>query len=395
REREERTGALYAMTRELAAERKVADMVTTAARHLRNTFGGDVLLFTVGGDGQLRLDPVLGAPEVDEKEFSIALWVFDHAQLAGAGTATLPSTEWLYVPVVASGRTLGVVGIRSQDPRRLQEPIRRQLLETFVGQVGASLERVRLAGASQQAKLETEAERLRTALLSSLSHDLRTPLAGIEGAASSLLQDGGAQAPEARRDLAQTIVEESRRMTRLVANLLEMVRLESGALQVQREWQPLEEVVGVALIRLDERLAGRAVTTTLPPELPLLSIDGLLIEQVLINLIENALKYTPAGTPIEISAQLAQREVIVEVADWGPGLPSGEEARIFDKFYRARDLGQAGGAGLGLTICRGIVTAHGGRIWAQNRPGGGASFRFSLPLGGPPPSLQRDEGAAA
>ncbi|HEY8104970.1 MAG TPA: ATP-binding protein, partial [Gemmatimonadales bacterium] len=371
------------------------DMVRTGARHLRNMFGGDVMLFTQGNDGQLRLDPALGAPAVDEKEFSIARWVFDHAQLAGAGTSTLPSTEWLYVPLVASGRTLGVVGIRARDPRRLQEPVRRQLLETFAGQVAASLERVRLAGASQQARLETEAERLRTALLSSLSHDLRTPLAGIEGAASSLLQDGGTQPPATRRELAQTIVEESRRMTRLVANLLDMVRLESGALQVQREWQPLEEVVGVALIRLDERLAGRVVTTTLPPDLPLLPIDGLLIEQVLINLIENALKYTPPGTPIDISAELGQREVIVEVADRGPGLPGGEEGRIFDKFYRARDQGHAGGAGLGLTICRGIVTAHGGRIWAENRAGGGTSFRFSLPLGGPPPHLQRDDGAAA
>ena len=395
REREQRTAALYAMTRELAAERNTADMVRTAARHLRNTFGSEVLLFTTSDDGRLAPHSALGAPAVDEKDLSIALWVFDHGQLAGAGTTTLPATEWLYLPLVASGHMLGVAGIRSEDPRRFQDPVRRQLLETFAGQVAASLERVRLAGASQRAKLETEAERLRTALLSSLSHDLRTPLAGIEGAATSLLQDGGTHAPETRRELAQTIVEESRRMTRLVANLLDMVRLESGALQVQREWQPLEEVVGVALIRLDERLAGRVVTTTLPPDLPLLPIDGLLVEQVLINLIENALKYTPAGTPIDISARLGQREVIVEVADRGPGLPGGEEGRIFDKFYRARDQGQAGGAGLGLTICRGIVTAHGGRIWAENRPGGGAAFRFSLPLTGPPPSLQRDDGAAA
>ncbi len=396
REREERTGALYGMTRELAAERNAADMARTAARNLRNTFGGEVLLFTAGEDGRLALNPALGvtAP-VDEKELSIALWVYDHGQLAGAGTATLPATEWLYLPLATSGHTVGVAGIRSEDPRRFQDPVRRQLLETFAGQVAASLERVRLAGASQRAKLETEAERLRTALLSSLSHDLRTPLAGIEGAATSLLQDGGVQGPEARRELAQTIVEESRRMTRLVANLLDMVRLESGALQVQREWQPLEEVVGVALIRLDERLAGRAVTTTLPPDLPLLPIDGLLIEQVLINLLENALKYTPPGTPIDISARMGQREVVVEVADRGPGLPAGEEGRIFDKFYRARDQGRAGGAGLGLTICRGIVTAHGGRIWAENRPGGGAAFRFSLPVTGSPPSLQRDDGAAA
>src|SRR4029077_18713428 len=187
REREERTGALYGMTRELAAERNAADMIRTAPRHLRNTFGSDVLLFPVGEDGRLELDPAAGGPPVDEKELSIALWVYDHRQLAGAGTATVPSTEWLYLPLVASAGAVGVVGIRAPDPRRFQDPVRRQLLETFSGQVAASLERVRLARASQRAKLETEAERLRTALLSSLSHDLRTPLAGIEGGAGRLL----------------------------------------------------------------------------------------------------------------------------------------------------------------------------------------------------------------
>jgi two-component system sensor histidine kinase KdpD len=395
REREQRTAALYAMTRELAAQRNAAEMVQTAARHLRNTFGSDVLVFAPGEDGRVAPHPALGASSVEEKELSIAQWVFDHGQLAGAGTTTLPATAWLYLPLVTSGGTVAVAGVRADDPRRFQDPVRRQLLETFGGQVAASLERVRLAGASQRAKLETEAERLRTALLSSLSHDLRTPLAGIEGAASSLLDEAAAPAPGARRELAQTILEESQRMTRLVANLLNMVRLESGALQVQKEWQPLEEVVGVALIRLDERLAGRRVETSLPPGLPLVPIDGLLIEQVLINLIENALKYTPAEAPIEISAQADARTVIVSVADRGPGLPSGEEGLIFEKFYRSREEGRAGGAGLGLTICRGIVTAHGGRIWAENRPGGGAVFRFTLPVAGPPPTVREDEAHAA
>ena len=231
----------------------------------------------------------------------------------------MPSTAWLYLPLLASDHVVGVVAVRPDDPGRFQDPVRRQLLETFAGQVAASLDRVRLAGASQRAQLETEAERLRTALLSSLSHDLRTPLAGIEGAASSLLDGGGSLGVETRRELAETIQEESRRMTRLVANLLNMVRLETGALQVQKEWQPLEEVIGVALIRLDERLAGRPVTTSLPPDLPLVPIDGLLIEQVLINLIENALKYTPAGTPIDISARADTRRGDGRGGRSGPG----------------------------------------------------------------------------
>ena len=393
REREERTAALYAISRELAVARKADDIIRIGARHLSETFGAQVRVLEPNPDGRIDLHPAF-AGALDEKELTIAQWVFDRGQLAGAGTAILPPAAWLYLPLLASDRAVGVVAVRPDNPTLLRDPVRRQLLDTFAGQIAASLDRVRLASASQRAHLETEAERLRTALLSSLSHDLRTPLASIEGAASSLL-DGGSLSTETRRELAETIVGESRRMTRLVANLLNMVRLETGALQVQKEWQPLEEVVGVALIRLDERLAGRLVQTSLPPELPLVPIDGLLIEQVLINLIENALKYTPPGSPIEISATANARAVVVEVADRGPGLPSGEEGRVFDKFYRSRDEGRGVGAGLGLTICRGIITAHGGRIWAENRPGGGATFRFTLPLAGPPPTLRSDEADAA
>jgi two-component system sensor histidine kinase KdpD len=223
-------------------------------------------------------------------------------------------------------------------------------------------------------------------MLSSLSHDLRTPLAGIERAASTMLEDGSGPGAEGRRELARGILEDSRRMNRLVANLLDMVRLESGALEVQREWQPLEEVIGLALIRLGDRLGGRQVVTNVPSDLPPVLIDGLLIEQVLINLVENALEFAPEGTSIEISARAAPQAVTVEVADRGPGIPSGEESRIFEKFYRTREQAPGGGAGLGLTISRGIVTAHGGRIWAENRPGGGAVFRFTLPLGDRPPA---------
>lgn len=174
-------------------------------------------------------------------------------------------------------------------------------------------------------------------------------------------------------------------MTRLIANLLDMIRVESGALEVQKEWQPLEEVVGVALIRLDVRLRDHPVQVHLPRDLPLVPLDAVLIEQVFVNLLENAVKYTPPGTPIEISAVAEGSVVRVEVVDRGPGLPLGEEARVFDKFYRAAGTVAQGGIGLGLTICRGIITAHGGRIWAENRPGGGAAFRFTLPLSGIPP----------
>jgi two-component system sensor histidine kinase KdpD len=392
REREERTGALYAMTRELAAARNEPALREIIGRHVGNTFGGDALVLLADELGRL-VAPA--GDELDGKELGAAQWTHDHNEMAGLGTATLPAVAGLYVPLAASGRTIGVLRLRPADPAQFRHPVRRQLLETFAGQAAVALERGILAERNQRTRVEVEAERLRTALLSSLSHDLRTPLGSIEGAASSLVADGAVLAPEVRRELAETIVEESQRMTRLIANLLNMVRLESGALQVQKEWQPLEEVVGIALLRLDERLQGRAVAVSLPPDLPPVPIDGLLIEQVLINLLENAIKYTPPGSAIDISASAGANAVTVEVADRGPGIPPGEEEQVFDKFHRVPVAGAGSGIGLGLAICRGIVAAHGGRIWATHRPGGGASIRFTLPLTGLPPMAAPHELPAA
>ena len=183
-------------------------------------------------------------------------------------------------------------------------------------------------------------------------------------------------------------------MNRLIGNLLDMIRVESGALQVQKDWQPLEEVVGVALIRLESRLREHPVTVRLPSDLPLVLMDGLLIEQVFVNLLENAVKYTPAGTPVEIAAAAAEGAIVVDVADRGPGVPAGEESHLFDKFYRVAGAASVAGVGLGLTICRGIITAHGGRIWAENRPGGGAVFHFTLPLAGQPSSVPAEAEAS-
>jgi two-component system sensor histidine kinase KdpD len=213
---------------------------------------------------------------------------------------------------------------------------------------------------------------------------MRTPLASIEGSASALLQEPAPAEASTRRELASTILQESQRMGRLVANLLDMIRLETGALQVQKEWQPLSDVIGVALLRTEERLKDHAVTTNLPPDLPLVPVDEILLEQVFVNLLENAAKYTPAGTAIEIGAAAEEGGITVSVADRGPGLPPGGEELVFRKFHRG---GTGSGVGLGLTICRGIITAHGGRIWAENRPGGGAVFRFTLPIEGVPPVI--------
>jgi len=233
-------------------------------------------------------------------------------------------------------------------------------------------------------------EERRSSLLSALSHDLRTPLAAITGAATTLRDESAAIDSTQRREMLDTICEEAERLERLVRNLLDMTRLESGALAVKRQWLPLEEIVGSALTRLESQLEGRPVRTDLPADLPLVSVDAVLLEQVFVNLLENAAKYTPPGSAIEIVARAGDGAVAIDVADRGPGITSGDESRLFEKFFRGRNTGNTGwtgsaGAGLGLAICRGVISAHGGTIAAANRPGGGAAFRMVLPIVGTPP----------
>jgi two-component system sensor histidine kinase KdpD len=273
------------------------------------------------------------------------------------------------------------------EPHTLETPEHLHQLETFASQTALALERAHLAEEAQQTQIRMETERLRSSLLSSVSHDLRTPLASITGAASSLLEDDAALDASTRRELLETIREESDRLGRLVHNLLQMTRLEAGGLKVVKDWHPLEEVVGAALGRLAKQLQGREVTTRIPKDLPLVPIDDVLTEQVLINLLDNAVKHTPDGTQIEVAAWVDGGAVTVEVADRGPGLATGEEQRVFEKFYRGHPA-TARGAGLGLAICQGFVKAHEGRIWAENRPGGGATFRFTIPLTGSPPDVE-------
>jgi len=246
------------------------------------------------------------------------------------------------------------------------------------------------AQVTAEARLHVEAERLRNSLLSAISHDLRTPLAAIVGASSSLMEEDAALTPEARRALGRDVLESSRRMSELVDKVLDMARLQSGVIQLKREWFPLEEIVGSALAQLKGRLQYHPVSVDLPPELPWVSADARMLEQVLVNLIENAVKYTPAGTPLQVNAMLGDGQVSVEVADRGAGIAPGSEERIFEKFYRGREEGTEGGVGLGLAICRLVVEAHGGMISASNRQGGGARFSLTLPLAGQPPHVERE-----
>jgi two-component system sensor histidine kinase KdpD len=384
RHREQRTAALYAMSRELASTRGLDELMTIAVRHISEVFRSQtVMLLPAASEGGLA-SWAGGQFTLDSNELGVAKWVHEHHQPAGLGTATLPGATALYLPLQAPRGPVGVLGVRPADRHALDSPDQLHQLETFANQTALAIERAHLADEAQDAQVRIETERLRNSLLSSVSHDLRTPLATITGAATTILENGAKLDAKTRQDLLESVREEAERLNRLVQNLLEMTRLESGALQLRRDWHPLEEVIGAALSRLSKQLADRRVDTHVPSDLPLVPIDDVLIEQVLVNLLDNAVKYTPHSSPIRILATATDEAVTVEVADHGPGLPRGEEDKVFDKFYRGLASGR--GAGLGLAICQGIVKAHGGHIWAQNLPEGGVAFLFTLPLAGKPPA---------
>jgi len=380
--REQRTAALYAMSRELAQTPAVPDLVEAAARHITAVFGAHVAVFLPSGGGALE---VSGRPgfTVAANDVEVAKGVLAHGERAGLGTATSGGARALYLPLLGHRATLGVVAVQPARDHAVPEDTMRQL-DAFVTQTALALERARLADEAQEARVRAESERLRSSLLASVSHDLRTPLAAITGAATTLLDAGAHLTERTRHELIESVRQEAERLNRLVQNLLEMTRLESGAVHLRRDWHPLEEVVGAALGRLRSALGNRRVAVTIPDDLPLVAIDDVLVEQVFVNLLDNAIKYTPPGSPICIVVTSSHPNVFVEVADGGPGLPPGHEDKVFEKFYRAASDGPRG-AGLGLAICRGIVEAHGGRIWAHNLPGRGVAFFFTLPLSESPP----------
>ena len=332
-----------------------------------------------------RLEPPTHPPAfpLGDQEREVAQWVFNHGEAAGLGMATLPDARATYLPLKGSRGSLGVLGVRPHSPTQWLEADQRQLLEAFATQTALALERSLLAEQSTAERQRTDQERLRNALLSSISHDLRTPLGVITGAVSTALETPDIS-DSTRRDLLISAQEEAQRLHRLVSNLLDITRLEAGALELHTEWIPMEEVVGAALNRRELGSEIARVRTHLPEDLPMIAMDAVLMEQVLVNLIDNALKYSPPGSPVDIKAWAAGKSLTLSVADQGPGIAPGEEARIFEKLVRGEAGASRPGAGLGLAICKGIVAAHGGQIQAVNHPQGGAQFLISLPLGTPP-----------
>jgi two-component system sensor histidine kinase KdpD len=383
REREERTSRLYAMSQEVAVARTGEEIAWIACRHVENAFGGQVALVFVGPE-RLRAIGVGVGTEVDPAS-GVAAAVRDLAKgPSGLSSAREAPSGELVVGLRASAGLVAAIVIRPPS-RSLGGRQNQELLHTYASQIALALERVRLAEDAQKAQMLIQTERLRNALLSSVSHDLLNPLAVVKGAATALIED--AELPWWRKkEYLETISSEASRLSRLVRNLLSMTSLEAGTLRARKEWQPLEEVVGVALNRLDDQLAAREIEVQIPAEASMVLIDATLLEQVILNLTENALRYSPPGSPIALWVRKVEDGVEVEIADRGPGVPPGQEEEIFEKFKRASPA-TVSGMGLGLTICRGIIAAHGGRIWCQNRTDGGASFHFVLPREGQEPPI--------
>jgi two-component system sensor histidine kinase KdpD len=378
--RERRTAILYAMSRELAATRRLEDLARVAVKHVAETFDSQAVVLVPDTKGSLehpRSAPDAGS--LQGADLSVAQWVYEHDTPAGLGTDTLPGTAALYLPLKGSHSTLGVLAVLPRQQRRLLLPEQRHLVETFAGQIALALERARAQEDVESTRVAAETEGLRNTLLASISHDLRTPLAVIT-AASSALNDESMVFDEAKRhSLIGKIEAKANEMSGIIANVLDLMRLESGNVTLRPSWIVLADLVNPTLERLQARLAGRVVATVLPEDLPALHVDGALMIQVLVNLLENAAKHTPPGTGITIRAAREDGFVRVDVEDQGPGLPAGDPERLFEKFQRGHEESNTGGAGLGLSICRAIVQAHGGRIFAVTRPEGGATFSFTMP----------------
>jgi two-component system sensor histidine kinase KdpD len=433
--RERATAAQHALSREIAAARDARTVAAIVARHTHDLLDADAVLCTpttipggaasakpvglgvVAAAGRSGPDWYSGQDEDAARERGVAQWAFDHGSPAGRGTSTLPSAQGRYLPLVGSRGRVGVLGVRASAVANAITLDAAQLatLDSIASHAASALERVMLAEAEHSARIHAERERLRSALLSSVSHDLRTPLASITGAASTLQQADDAhpaQGPHhtsidqpTRAALLRTIVDESSRLNDIIANLVFATRLESGSVDLRREWTTVEEIVGAGLARHRDALAARPFRVNVPGDLPMLRVDNAMLPQVVHNLIENALRYTTLGTAIGVSAWTSETSVVVKVWDEGSGLADDEASKVFERFYRGRASKGAAhassatstGMGLGLTICDGIIRAHGGRIWAEPntpRPPHGVAFLFSIPIDHPQPTMPEQEDRA-
>jgi two-component system sensor histidine kinase KdpD len=369
---EARTLALCELSLDLSEIERVDELPQRAERHLGRLFGPSAQVIVRGPGLELASSFPAGSERL------LAYRALETLELASEDAE---DSVLAFQPITSGRELIGLIRVTLSVVDPAHEGEQRVLLAASADRIAVAMDRLALGTAARLAHVEAEAERLRNELLSAMSHDLRTPLASILTAGTTLLNPSGTRDEGVRQELLETIVDETERLNRLVTNLLSVTRLESGRVRLNKGPEALDELLYGVLSRLGGRLEGRSVDVEIPPELPFVSMDSVLVDQVLVNLIENVLRYTPAGSPLGVRVLVSAREVTLEVADRGPGIASDERDKVFDKFYRGSQAKQKdGGSGLGLTICRAVARAHGGRIQIHPRPGGGTLVEFALPV---------------
>ncbi|KPH79628.1 sensor histidine kinase [Bosea vaviloviae] len=391
RQRARTTEDLYLFSKKLAGTGTLDDVLWATAYQIASMLKVRVVIL-LPEDGTIAVRA--GYPPDDtlvDADIAAARWAWEHDRPAGRGADTLPGAKRLYLPLRTGRMAVGVIGLDDDRQGPLLTPEQQRLLDALADQAAVAIERIQLVADVDRARLAAEADRLRSALLSSISHDLKTPLAAIMGAAGALRDYPDEIPPADRIDLLATVNDESERLYRFIANLLDMTRIESGATQPNASLQYLGDIVGTALRRVAKIAGQHRIETDLPADLPMLRLDPVLFEQVLFNLIDNAAKYAPAGSTIRIQAWADDGRLELQVLDEGPGIPPADLERIFDSFYRVDKTDHVrAGTGLGLSICRGFVEAMGGTIAAGNRADrSGSVFTITMPV--PPEALNLEE----
>lgn len=380
--REAETASLYHLSRELAVAADTAAILRAVVNNVEESLNARIALFLPKGE---QLEMVAASKELtlDRQERDVPVWTFHNSRAAGYGTDSHETAELVYLPLLALSKTVGVMGINlAEDSAFTFDQIYR-LLEAFAAQTAMALERVNLSQQAEQAQILRARQKLERALLNSVSHDLRSPLATITGVLTSVLEEGDLLTEQVRRELLENAKEEAARLNRFVGKLLDITRLEARGAVLKKAPCDVQDLIGCALAAIERQQKGRSVDVKLAGDLPLVAMDMALMNQVLINLLDNAFKYSPPDGAVEISARCNDESLIIQVADLGSGVPEGELKRIFEKFYRIPVPESVKGTGLGLSICNGIVEAHGGKIWASNQAGGGFMITVEIPLHSP------------
>ena len=387
RRRERETAALYSLGRDLAVSSDLDSYIRAIIKRARETFGHDATVYLPDPRNRETLKPAVTDRNIaiEENELAAATWAYQHQRIVGHGTDTLPNAKARYLPLMTARGIVGVMAVSSADTGGELTIEQERLLEAYADLAALAIESVLLADEAQNAQVLRDTEKLQTALFNAVSHDLRTPLVSVIGVLSSLQEKGMHLDHAAKMNLIQVAREEAERLNHLITNLLDVSRIEAGAINISRQPSDVQDLVGAALEQLGSRVSARPVNMEIPADLPYISVDFGLIVQTLVNVLDNALKYSPDGSPIDVRARRVGQEIQIEIADHGVGIPPQDLSHIFDKFYRIQRPDNVAGTGLGLSICKGLIEAHGGRIAAENRPGGGTIIKLVVPLPEPDP----------